>query len=592
MPIPPHETNSKYQPARRAQAFRRVALGLAWLLLYLVPGIVGREPWKQDETYTFGIIQHMASSGDWVVPMNAGVPFMEKPPLFYWLASVFMRASAGWLPAPDGARLATLLAMLIAFAAVAATARLIAGNPGWLTRDVTGTVLLLAGTIGLVKHSHDLFTDIGLMAASASALYALIRIVDDTAQSSSPRWLDAILFGISIAATFMTKGLLMPGVFGIASLLVPVFVPSCRSRRYVLLLGTAVAAGLPLMTIWPWLLAQRSSPLFIAWFWDNNVGRFLGFSVPELGSDNTLLTPVKAMLFFAFPIGPLALLAMCRATVWRDPRLVVAALVVTVGLVTLGLSATMRELYLLPLLPALAPLAASFLRRLTRLVQRAWVAVSSAVAIASLCLGWAGWWIMRAPVAEHHWLSPLARWLPLTYQLPARQPVALAAAVALTLGWLLAQPVISRSGRWSGAWSWTAAMTLGWGLMSTLVLPWIDTAKSYREVFDQAAVALAPNLAANGCVASDGFGESEAPMFAWYARRQAVPLETRGAEDCNVLIVQTPSAHRPSSLYWQPFWTGARPGDRQEKFILYRRIVESGAGIQTHTAAFVDSAAR
>lgn len=585
MPTCPHETDSRYLSRRRAQAFRRAGLGLAWLFLYLVPGIVGREPWKQDETYTFGIIQHIASTGDWVVPTNAGVPFMEKPPLFYWLASVFMRASSGWLPAPDGARLATLLAMLIAFAAVAAAARLIAGNPGWLTRDVAGTVLLLAGTIGLVKHSHDLFTDIGLMAASASALYALIRIVGDTARSGNPRWLDSLLFGISISATFMTKGLLMPGVFGVATLLVPVFVPSSRSRRYVLLLGAAVAVGLPLMTIWPWLLAQRSNSLFIVWFWENNVGRFVGFSVPELGSDNTLLTAVKGLLFFAFPIGPLALMTMCRATVWRDPRLVVAALVVTVGLVTLGLSATMRELYLLPLLPALAPLAASFLCRLSPLVQRAWVAVSSTVAILSLCLGWTGWWIMRAPVTEHHWLSPFARWLPLSYQLPAKQPVALAAAVALTLGWLLAQPVISRGGRWSGAWSWAAAMTLGWGLMSTLMLPWIDAAKSYREVFDQAAIALAPNLAAKGCVASDGFGESEAPMFAWYAHRQAVPLGTRGAENCNVLIVQTPSAHKPSSLFWQPFWTGSRPGDSQQRFILYRRIAESGSGKQADGSA-------
>ncbi|MFL9895802.1 ArnT family glycosyltransferase [Paraburkholderia sp. RL17-381-BIF-C] len=578
MPTFSNETNTGSLLRRHVQAFRRASLAIAWLCLYLVPGIVGREPWKQDETYTFGIIQYMASSGDWIVPTNAGVPFMEKPPLFYWFATVFMRVSSRWLPAPDGARLATLLAMLITFAAVAATARLIAGNPGWLTRDVVGTVLLLAGTIGLVKHSHDLFTDIGLTAASASALYALIRIIEDTSRGGKPRWPDSLLFGISISATFMTKGLLMPGVFGVASLLVPAFVPSSRSRRYALLLGAAVTVALPLMAIWPSLLAHRSSALFVAWFWDNNIGRFLGFSVRELGSDNTLLTPVKALLFFAFPIGPLALLAMCRATVWREPRLVVPALVVAVGLAILGLSATMRELYLLPLLPALAPLAVSYLFQLSPLVQRGWVAISSVVAVTGLFVGWAGWWIVRGPVAEHHWLSPLARWLPLSYQLPAKQPVALAAAVALTMGWLLAQPVISRSGRWSGALSWTAAMTLTWGLMSTLVLPWIDAAKSYREVFNQAAVALAPNLAANGCVASEGFGESEAPMFAWYAHRQARPLGSRGAEDCKVMIVQTPAARRPSSLFWQPFWTGARPGDSQQEFILYRRIAETGTG--------------
>ncbi len=54
MPTCRHQTNSRGLPARREQAFRRVVLGLAWLVLYLIPGIVGRDPWKQDETYTFG----------------------------------------------------------------------------------------------------------------------------------------------------------------------------------------------------------------------------------------------------------------------------------------------------------------------------------------------------------------------------------------------------------------------------------------------------------------------------------------------------------------------------------------------------------
>src|SRR5260363_115050 len=41
-------------------------------LAYLVPGILGHDPWKQDETYTFGIIYHMLTSGDWGIPVNAG----------------------------------------------------------------------------------------------------------------------------------------------------------------------------------------------------------------------------------------------------------------------------------------------------------------------------------------------------------------------------------------------------------------------------------------------------------------------------------------------------------------------------------------
>ncbi|MEJ1268526.1 hypothetical protein WDV93_20570 [Pantoea ananatis] len=45
---------------------------------WLLPGLVGHEPWKPDEAYTFGLIRHIAQSGDWVVPTLAGEPFYGK----------------------------------------------------------------------------------------------------------------------------------------------------------------------------------------------------------------------------------------------------------------------------------------------------------------------------------------------------------------------------------------------------------------------------------------------------------------------------------------------------------------------------------
>ncbi|CAB3805747.1 Undecaprenyl phosphate-alpha-4-amino-4-deoxy-L-arabinose arabinosyl transferase [Paraburkholderia fynbosensis] len=562
---------SKWFQSRMRRVWR-VAIVVISLSLYLVPGIVGREPWKQDETYTFGIIQHMAKSGDWIVPTNAGVPFMEKPPLFYWIATGLMRASSGSLRPADGARLATLLSMLITFAAVAATARVISGGARWDTRDVTGALLLLAGTIGLVKHAHDLFTDVGQMGASAVALYALTKIVLIVDDSSPGRlWVASSLLGISTAATFMTKGLLMPGVLGSSACIVPSLVRSCRSRRYMAALLIAGGVALPLMFIWPWLLAERSTSLFETWFWDNNVGRFLGFSVPELGSDNTLSTSLKALFFFAFPVGPLALTTITRAASWRQPGLIVAALVTCTGLVTLCLSATMRELYLLPLLPALTPLGADALPRLPLALQRAWAGLASMVAVVCLSIVWSAWWIMRGPVGQHHWLAPLHRWLPLEYELPARQPVAVLTALALTMAWIAAQRSIARSGSLRGAASWAAALTLGWGLAATLVLPWIDDAKSYRVVFEHAAHAMTTTVPSGGCVTSDGFGESEAPMFEFYTKRQVVGAGTSDSWRCRILVVQTPSATAPARPTWKPFWSGSRPGDSQEHFFLYQK---------------------
>jgi 4-amino-4-deoxy-L-arabinose transferase-like glycosyltransferase len=60
-----------------------------------VLGLVGHDPWKPDEAYTFGLVYHILEAGDWLVPTLAGEPFVEKPPLFFWTAALFCKLLAG-----------------------------------------------------------------------------------------------------------------------------------------------------------------------------------------------------------------------------------------------------------------------------------------------------------------------------------------------------------------------------------------------------------------------------------------------------------------------------------------------------------------
>ena len=62
-------------------------------LLWLVPGLIGHDPWKPDEAYTFGIVYHIIQTWDWVVPMLVGEPSLEYPPLYYLTAAEIGRAS-------------------------------------------------------------------------------------------------------------------------------------------------------------------------------------------------------------------------------------------------------------------------------------------------------------------------------------------------------------------------------------------------------------------------------------------------------------------------------------------------------------------
>ena len=58
----------------------------------VLPGIIGHDPWKADEGYTFGNNYDLLQTGDWVVAHFAGEPFMEKPPRRVtpmWLALIW-----------------------------------------------------------------------------------------------------------------------------------------------------------------------------------------------------------------------------------------------------------------------------------------------------------------------------------------------------------------------------------------------------------------------------------------------------------------------------------------------------------------------
>ena len=78
-------------------------LGLAWLL----PGLIGHDPWKPDEAYTFGVVYEILQGSGWVLPQIAGEPFVDKPPLFHLIAAASATLLSPVLPLHDGARLST-----------------------------------------------------------------------------------------------------------------------------------------------------------------------------------------------------------------------------------------------------------------------------------------------------------------------------------------------------------------------------------------------------------------------------------------------------------------------------------------------------
>ncbi|MDN7582865.1 ArnT family glycosyltransferase [Burkholderia orbicola] len=566
----------------------------AWLFIavlvcaYTLPGVLGHDPWKQDETYTFGIIQHMLETGDFVVPTNAGLPFMEKPPLYAWVATSLAWLLQRVMPLHDAARLASALFAALAFGFIARAARVASRADTWFDLRVLGPVVLSAGTLVVIKHVHDMMTDVALFAGTAIGFCGLLELVMQHVARAQQmrhglpvhpagRWA-APIFGAGVGIALMAKGLFVPLVFAATLVCTLALYPACRTRSFARALGVAALVFAPFALIWPTALFLRSETLFMTWFWDNNVGRFFGFSVPELGAENDKpFFILRAFLTVGFPVAPLAIVALARGAWrdWRAPRIALPVLFAGIGLVVLQVSATSRQLYILPFFAPLALVAAQAIERLPRQLHLAWDYLSRILFGTVVVLAWAIWAVMADPAASRADLALLGRWLPLDWTMPI-QPALVTGALALTVGWLTLLPKLRTTGLWRGALSWGAGALVAWGLIYTLLLPWLDVAKSYRSVFDDLNAHLALEWNDGDCMASlHGLGESEAPMLYYFSGIEHTPIDDAKTTRCTWMIVQGVRAVDPApGSEWKLFWAGARPGDNEELLRVYVRTPE------------------
>ena len=142
-------------------------------LLWIFSGLVGHEPWKPDEAYSFGMVWHYIQAGNWVVPTIADAPFMEKPPLFYILASYSAQLFYPWLDYPDGARLTNAPFLALSFLFLGLSARKLYQREAHYGDAFYVSILLFMGCLGLVYRVHLMITDVALLTGFALSLYAL-----------------------------------------------------------------------------------------------------------------------------------------------------------------------------------------------------------------------------------------------------------------------------------------------------------------------------------------------------------------------------------------------------------------------------------
>ena len=519
-------------------------------LAFVLPGLLGHDPWKTYDVISIEIVHRMQASGDWLVPRVADARWLVDPPLYYW-AGLLCAKAFGWaLEFHQAVRIASGAFVLAAFALLYAAARDWAAQPERRAAGAAAALLLL-GAIGLIVHAHEAVTDLASMAAACGAFAALTRAARRPLSMG-------VAFGAALGVAFLSTGFVVPAALALAVLLAHLACDEWRTRRALPFLGAAALALLAVGASWPLALWLRSPALLGQW-WSLT-------AQPQGAFFANLEYFVVVAGWFAWPAWPVAAwAAWSQRRRWREPRVFVPLAASLATLAGIALAGPPQEVNALALLAPLSLLAAQGVPHLRRGAANAldWFAVMYFTFLAALV--WLGYVATMTPLLPRiaHNFAKLAPGFVTHFAL-----LPFLAALALTLAWLYLA-FFTPPSQTRGVTRWAAGVALLWSTFSLLLLPWVDYVKTYRTV----ALEIRSRLPAGaGCIARRDLGISQRAAFSYHAGLVTREFDPRAPGACRLLLVQgTPERERglpgPS---WRKLADVGRPGDKAERMRLYR----------------------
>src|SRR6185437_2446411 len=240
--------------------FVLLALAPMWLI-----GTLDRGAWTPDEPREADIVWRMSGQSKKVLPQLAGQPFLEKPPLSYWMSSGAMRLFG---PTTRAARVPNLLYAAIIAVTMGALGFAMDGAAAAIVAALVASTALTAFRVTMW-----LAPDACLLAGCAVSL--LGAYLGYTAAPGRKKLHGYLLMHAGAAIGFMAKsapGWLVPGV--------ALFTLIAWERRWSELRRAELYAGLLLQAIiiGPWVLAVAHTATggesLRVLFWYNLAGRF------------------------------------------------------------------------------------------------------------------------------------------------------------------------------------------------------------------------------------------------------------------------------------------------------------------------------
>ncbi len=538
---------------RGARRLPRVPL-LLLCAAYLLPGLFGRDPWRNADLTAFGQMVAIAEGRTpWWAPTLGRVQ-ADTALLPHWLGAAFIKLGQGWLDPALAARIpfACLLALTLALVWYTTfhLARTEAAQPvrfafggeaepiDYARAIADGAVLALMATLGLLQLGHETTPELGQLASMALFLYALAAA---PYRSTAARV--ALLAALPLLAGSGAPSMAVAA--GLAGLVVCSLSRLSQVRAFsvwialAMALAAAVAMGLG---AWRW----RATPVEFA-------------DLPGLA---------RQWLWFLWPAWPLALWTLWQ---WRR-QLSHRHLSVPIGTVAVALVSNIAmdgsDRALMLALPGLAVLAAFALPTLKRSAAAAvdWFSMFFFTVSAILI------WVMYAAMQTGAPAKPAAN---IARVFPGFEPsfsaTALAAAAAGSLAWIWL--VRWRTGRhrealWKSLVLPAGGVALCWLLLMTLWLPLADYARSPRSLVERLRV-LAPH---GDCLAAPGVAAPTVAALEYFGRWRVDARPEAAEGDCGYLLrVSRARPLPPPPAGWTPVGETSRPRDREEVTQILRR---------------------
>ncbi|MCW5663577.1 MAG: hypothetical protein KIT35_07065 [Piscinibacter sp.] len=537
---------------RAAQRLPRVAL-LLFCAAYLLPGLVGRDPWKNADAAAFG---HMFSIAEgrsgWLSPSVGGLP-ADVALVPYWLGAAAIKLLP-WADPALAARLpfALLLALVLwlTWYATYHLARTDAAQPlpfafggeahpvDYARAIADGAVLAVMATLGLLQLGHETTPELVQLAGAALYLYALAAAPFRLRASRA-----ALLLALPVMAASGAPALAVAfALVGLAIFARSTYPQVRRSVPWV------AAAG---------LLAAGLGTLLRAWAW--RVG----------GADSAAqwLSVGRLLVWFTWPAWPLALWTLWR---WRSHWLH-RHISVPLGCAGVALLASIvmggSDRALMLAVPPLAALAAFALPTLQRSAAAAidWFSVFFFSACALVI------WVIYVAMQTGVPAKPAANVAKLAPGfVPVFSAVALVAAVLGTLAWLWL--VKWRTGRnrhplWKSLVLPAGGVALCWLLLMTLWLPLLDYARSYRPVVAR----IAEQTPADACIAAPQIPTSLIASLEYIGGYRVDAITPPDVTACEVLLRTARGGSDDTVPGWALVARLPRPTSRDDVTLMYRR---------------------